>query len=162
MSATRPRTPSKTRAAPTGEGAKPWKLHFYFTMVVGLLLIGVPIAFRWASVRSSFLLLMSDTSLASDRAVAVSGDGRALYAASNPVLHSGVVVHVHRRRGAADNPVFHSLCGHLPGGLAIAGVFACMMFAALAGRRRRRWWPSGRSSSPRCGRRAIPRNSPPV
>ena len=111
------------------------EVAFLFTMVVGFLLIGVPIAFRWAFVRSSFCCCCPTRRSPVDRAIAVSGDGRALYAAGNPVLHAGVAFM--STGGVAQRIIRFSIAcvGHLPGGLAIAGVFACMMFAALAGRR---------------------------
>ncbi|GIT92430.1 C4-dicarboxylate ABC transporter permease [Jannaschia pagri] len=104
-----------------------------FVMIVGLLLIGVPIAVALGFSSMFFLLAFSDTSLASIAQSfyqAMAGHYTLLaipffILASSFMSTGGVARRIIR---------FSIACvGHLRGGLAIAGVFACMMFAALSG-----------------------------
>ena len=104
-----------------------------FSMVIGLLLIGVPIAISFGLSSIIFLLVFSDTSLASIAQSfyqAMAGHYTLLailffVLASSFMSTGGVARRIIR---------FSIACvGHLPGGLAIAGVFACMLFAALSG-----------------------------
>ncbi|ANB34860.1 TRAP transporter large permease [Rhodovulum sulfidophilum] len=104
-----------------------------FVMVVGFLLIGVPIAVSLGMASIIFLLLFSDTSLASvaqSLYQAMAGHYTLLaipffILASSFMSTGGVARRIIR---------FAIACvGHLRGGLAIAGVFACMLFAALSG-----------------------------
>ena len=104
-----------------------------FVMVVGLLLIGVPIAVSLGLSSIVFLLAFSDTSLASipqSLYQAMAGHYTLLaipffILASSFMSTGGVAKRIIR---------FSIACvGHLRGGLAIAGVFACMIFAALSG-----------------------------
>lgn len=104
-----------------------------FTMVVGLMLIGVPIAVSLGMSSMVFLLVLSDTSLASIAQTmfqAMAGHYTLLaipffILASTFMSTGGVAKRIIR---------FSIACvGHLRGGLAIAGVFACMIFAALSG-----------------------------
>jgi len=104
-----------------------------FSMVIGLLLIGVPIAVSLGLSSMIFLLVYSDTSLASvaqSLYQAMAGHYTLLaipffILASSFMSTGGVAKRIIR---------FSIACvGHLRGGLAIAGVFACMMFAALSG-----------------------------
>ncbi|MEX5730165.1 C4-dicarboxylate transporter DctM subunit [Rhodovulum iodosum] len=104
-----------------------------FAMVVGLLLIGVPIAVSLGLSSIIFLLVFSETSLASiaqSLYQAMAGHYTLLaipffILASSFMSTGGVARRIIR---------FSIACvGHLRGGLAIAGVFACMMFAALSG-----------------------------
>ncbi len=102
-------------------------------MVVGLMLIGVPIAVSLGLSSMLFLLVLSDTSLASI-AQSLYGAMAAHYTllaipffilASSFMSTGGVARRIIR---------FSIACvGHLRGGLAISGVLACMMFAALSG-----------------------------
>ena len=106
---------------------------FLFTMVIGLLLIGVPIAVSLGLSSIIFLLVLSDTSLASiaqSLYQAMAGH-YTLLAIPFFVLASSFM----STGGVARRIIRFSIAcvGHLPGGLAIAGVFACMMFAALSG-----------------------------
>jgi C4-dicarboxylate transporter DctM subunit len=104
-----------------------------FALVIGLLLIGVPIAVALGLSSILFLLAFSDTSLASIAQSfyqAMAGHYTLLaipffILASAFMSTGGVAARIIRFAIA--------LVGHLPGGLAIAGVFACMMFAALSG-----------------------------
>jgi len=104
-----------------------------FTLIVALLLIGVPIAVSLGLSSMLFLLLYSDTSLASvaqSLFQAMAGHFTLLaipffVLASSFMSTGGVATRIIR---------FSVACvGHLRGGLAIAGVFACMLFAALSG-----------------------------
>jgi C4-dicarboxylate transporter DctM subunit len=84
-----------------------------FALVIGLLLIGVPIGVGLGLASMIFLLIYSDASLASM--------AQTLFNA----FAGGVARRIIRFAIA--------VVGHLPGGLAIASVFACMLFAALSG-----------------------------
>ena len=104
-----------------------------FAMVVGLMLIGVPIAVSLGMSSILFLLVLSETSLSSIAQTmfqAMAGHYTLLaipffILASTFMSTGGVAKRIIRFSIA--------LVGHLPGGLAIAGVFACMLFAALSG-----------------------------
>ena len=104
-----------------------------FSFVIGLLLIGVPIAVSLGLSSMIFLLAFSDTSLASvaqSLYQAMAGHYTLLaipffILASSFMSTGGVATRIVR---------FSIACvGHFHGGLAIAGVFACMIFAALSG-----------------------------
>jgi C4-dicarboxylate transporter DctM subunit len=104
-----------------------------FTMVVGLMLIGVPIAISLGLSSILFLLVLSDTSMASIAQTffqAMAGHYTLLaipfFILASSFMSTGGVARRIIRFSIA-------LVGHLPGGLAIAGVFACMLFAALSG-----------------------------
>ncbi|TQS73081.1 TRAP transporter large permease [Rhodobacteraceae bacterium] len=104
-----------------------------FVMIVSLLLIGVPIAVSLGFSSIVFLLVFSQTSLASvaqSLYQAMAGHYTLLaipffILASSFMSTGGVATRIVR---------FAIACvGHFHGGLAIAGVFACMIFAALSG-----------------------------
>ncbi|MFC4671679.1 TRAP transporter large permease [Seohaeicola nanhaiensis] len=104
-----------------------------FLVIVGLMLIGVPIAISLGLASILFLLALSDTSLASVAQTlfnAMAGHYTLLaipffILASSFMSTGGVARRIIR---------FSIACvGHMRGGLAIAGVFACMLFAALSG-----------------------------
>ena len=104
-----------------------------FTIVVGLMLIGVPIAVSLGMASILFLLALGDTSLASIAQTffqAMAGHYTLLaipfFILASSFMSTGGVARRIIRFSVA-------LVGHVPGGLAIAGVFACMMFAALYG-----------------------------
>lgn len=104
-----------------------------FVMVVGFMLIGVPIAVSLGLSSTLFLLMYSDSSLASVAQTlynAMAGH-ETLLAIPFFILASSFM----STGGVAKRIIRFSIAcvGHLPGGLAIAGVFACMMFAALSG-----------------------------
>ncbi len=104
-----------------------------FLMVIGLMLIGVPIAVSLGMSSILFLLVLSDTSLSSIAQTlfqAMAGHYTLLaipffILASSFMSTGGVAKRIIRFAIA--------VVGHFPGGLAIAGVFACMLFAALSG-----------------------------
>lgn len=104
-----------------------------FLGIIALLLMGVPIAIALGLSSITFLLVASDSSLASIAQTfyeAMAGHYTLLaipffILASSFMSTGGVAKRIIR---------FSIACvGHLPGGLAIAGVFACMLFAALSG-----------------------------
>ena len=104
-----------------------------FAIVVGLMLIGVPIAVSLGMASILFLLALGDTSLASIAQTffqAMAGHYTLLaipfFILASSFMSTGGVARRIIRFSVA-------LVGHVPGGLAIAGVFACMMFAALSG-----------------------------
>lgn len=104
-----------------------------FTMVIGLLLIGVPIAVSLGLSSILFLLWFSDSSLASiAQTLFEAFEGHfTLLAIPFFILASSFM----STGGVARRIIRFSIAcvGHFHGGLAIAGVFACMMFAALSG-----------------------------
>ena len=104
-----------------------------FAMVIGLLVIGVPIAIALGMSSVLFLLWFSDSSLASVALTLFSAfEGHfTLLAIPFFVLASCFMT----TGGVARRIIRFSIAcvGHLHGGLAIAGVFACMLFAALSG-----------------------------
>ncbi|MDE0589330.1 TRAP transporter large permease [Halocynthiibacter sp. C4] len=104
-----------------------------FVMVIGLMMIGVPIAVSLGMSSMLFLLWFSDSSVASVAQTLFSAfEGHStllaipfFILASSFMSTGGVALRIIR---------FSIACvGHLRGGLAIAGVFACMIFAALSG-----------------------------
>ena len=104
-----------------------------FLMVIGFLMIGVPIAISLGLSSMIFLLVLSDTSLASIAQTlfqAMAGH-YTLLAIPFFILASSFM----STGGVARRIIDFSIAcvGHFPGGLAIAGVFACMLFAALSG-----------------------------
>lgn len=104
-----------------------------FALIVGLMLVGVPIAFSLGLSSIAFLLLHSGTSLSSIAQTLFSAfDGHyTLLAIPFFILASSFM----STGGVARRIIRFSiaLVGHFQGGLAIAGVVACMMFAALSG-----------------------------
>ena len=102
-------------------------------MVIGFLLIGIPIAVSLGLSSILFLLWFSDSSLASIAQTLFSAfDGHyTLLAIPFFILASCFM----STGGVARRVIRFSVAcvGHFPGGLAIAGVFACMLFAALSG-----------------------------
>lgn len=104
-----------------------------FVMIIGLLIFGVPIAVALGFSSIVFLLVLSDASLASIAQSfyqAMAGH-YTLLAIPFFILASSFM----STGGVAKRIIRFSIAvvGHFPGGLAIAGVFACMMFAALSG-----------------------------
>ncbi|MEL7252735.1 MAG: TRAP transporter large permease [Pseudomonadota bacterium] len=104
-----------------------------FLMVIGLMLIGVPIAISLGFSSIVFLLAFSDTSLASvAQTLFEAFEGHStLLAIPFFILASSFM----STGGVAQRIIRFSiaLVGHLRGGLAIAGVLSCMIFAALSG-----------------------------
>ncbi len=104
-----------------------------FLMIIGLLFIGVPIAVALGLSSMLFLLVHSDGSLASVAQTlfnAFHGHYTLLaipfFVLASTFMSTGGVARRLIRFAIA-------VVGHFQGGLAIASVFACMMFAALSG-----------------------------
>lgn len=104
-----------------------------FLMVVGLMLIGVPIAVSLGLSSIIFLLMHSDASLASVAQTLFSAfEGHytllaiPFFILASVFMSTGGVAHRIIRFAIA-------VVGSFRGGLAMASVFACMMFAALSG-----------------------------
>ena len=106
---------------------------YLFVLVILLLLVGVPIAVSLGLSSILFLLVYSDSSLASVAQTLFSAfEGHyTLLAIPFFILASSFM----STGGVAQRIIRFSIAcvGHFHGGLAIAGVFACMMFAALSG-----------------------------
>lgn len=104
-----------------------------FLMVIALMLIGVPIAVALGLSSVIFLLAFSDASLASVAQTLFSAlsDHYTLMAIPFFVLASTFM----STGGVAKRIIRFAiaLVGSFPGGLAMASVFACMLFAALSG-----------------------------
>ncbi|MEZ5657325.1 MAG: TRAP transporter large permease [Burkholderiaceae bacterium] len=104
-----------------------------FALVIGLMLIGVPIAISLGLSSVIFLLWHSDSSLGSvAQTLFAAFDGHyTLLAIPFFVLASTFM----STGGVAQRIIRFAiaLVGHLRGGLAVASVVACMMFAALSG-----------------------------
>ena len=104
-----------------------------FGMVVALLAIGVPIAVALGLSSTLFLLVLSDSSLGSvaqSLYQAMAGHYTLLaipfFILASSFMSTGGVA-----RRIIDFAI--AIIGHVRGGLAIAGVLACMLFAALSG-----------------------------
>ncbi len=106
---------------------------FLFSLVIGLMLIGVPIAISLGLSSVIFLLMFSDSSMASIAATLFEAfEGHyTLLAIPFFILASSFM----STGGVAQRIIRFSIAcvGHVRGGMAIASVFACMMFAALSG-----------------------------
>jgi len=104
-----------------------------FFVIIALLLIGVPIAFSLGLSSTLFLLIYSNASLASVAGTLLEAfvGHYTLLAIPFFILASAFMT----TGGVAQRIIRFSIAcvGHLHGGLAIAGVLACMMFAALSG-----------------------------
>ncbi|PJK28742.1 TRAP transporter large permease [Minwuia thermotolerans] len=104
-----------------------------FTMVIGLLLIGVPIAVALGLSSIGFLLIFSDSSLGSIAQTLFNAFAGHYTLLAIPFF---ILASAFMSTGGVARRIirFAIACvGHLRGGLAIAGVFACMLFAALSG-----------------------------
>ncbi len=106
---------------------------FLFVMVIGFMLIGVPIAVSLGLASIIFMLLFSSTSLgavAQQLFDALAGHYTLLaipfFILASTFMSTGGVAQRIIRFAVA-------VVGHFRGGLAIAAVFACMLFAALSG-----------------------------
>jgi len=108
-------------------------VFFLFLMVVGMMLIGIPIAISLGLSSIIFLLIHSDASLSSVAQTLFSAfEGHyTLLAIPFFILASSFM----STGGVAQRIIRFAIAvvGWFPGGLAMASVFACMMFAALSG-----------------------------
>jgi len=106
---------------------------FLFAMVIALLLIGVPIAVSLGLSSIIFLLIFSHSSLASIAQTLFNAFAGHYTLLAIPFF---ILASVFMSTGGVARRIirFAIACvGHFQGGLAIAGVFACMLFAALSG-----------------------------
>ncbi|MEM7238754.1 MAG: TRAP transporter large permease subunit, partial [Pseudomonadota bacterium] len=106
---------------------------FLFLMVIGFLIIGVPIAVSLGLSSIIFLLIYSDSSLASVAQTLFNAFAGHYTLLAIPFF---ILASAFMSTGGVARRIirFAIACvGHFPGGLAIAGVFACMLFAALSG-----------------------------
>ncbi len=108
-------------------------IFFLFLMVIGFMLIGVPIAVSLGLSSIIFLMIHSDASLASVAQTLFSAfEGHytllaiPFFILASVFMSTGGVAHRIIRFAIA-------VVGSFRGGLAMASVFACMMFAALSG-----------------------------
>ncbi len=104
-----------------------------FALVIGLMLIGVPIAVALGLSSVVFLLLHSDGSLASIAQTLFSAFEGHYTLLAIPFF---ILASTFMSTGGVARRIIRfaiAVVGHFQGGLAIASVFACMMFAALSG-----------------------------
>ena len=103
---------------------------FLFAMVVGFLLIGVPIAVSLGLSSIIFLMMFSESSLGSIAQTLFNAFAGHFTLLAIPFF---ILASTFMSTGGVARRIirFSIACvGHFQGGLAIAGVFACMMFAA--------------------------------
>ena len=106
---------------------------FLFVMVIGFLLIGVPIAISLGLSSVIFLMVYSDSSLGSVAQTLFNAFAGHFTLLAIPFF---ILASTFMSTGGVARRIirFAIACvGHFQGGLAIAGVFACMLFAALSG-----------------------------
>ncbi len=104
-----------------------------FALVIGLLFLGVPIAIGLGLASIIFLFLYSDGSLASVAQTLFSAFHGHYTLLAIPFF---ILASTFMSTGGVARRIIRfaiSVVGHFQGGLAIASVFACMMFAALSG-----------------------------
>ncbi len=109
------------------------EILFLFAMVIGFLLIGVPIAISLGLSSMIFLLTLSDSSLGSIAQTLFNAFAGHFTLLAIPFF---ILASTFMSTGGVARRIirFAIACvGHFQGGLAIAGVFACMLFAALSG-----------------------------
>ncbi|HEU0221481.1 MAG TPA: TRAP transporter large permease subunit, partial [Paracoccaceae bacterium] len=104
-----------------------------FLLIIGLLLVGVPIAVALGFASIIFLLVLSEASLAS--VAQTFFDAMAGHYTLTAIPFFILASTFMSTGGVARRIIrFAIACvAHFPGGLAMAGVFACMLFAALSG-----------------------------
>ena len=106
---------------------------FLFVMVIGFLLIGVPIAIALGLSSIIFLLIYSNSSFASIAQQYYNAFDEHYTLTAIPFF---ILASAFMSTGGVAQRIIRfsiSLVGHIRGGLAIASVVACMMFAALSG-----------------------------
>ena len=104
-----------------------------FLMVIGMMLIGVPIAVSLGLSSILFLMMHSDASLASVAQTLFSAFEGHYTLLAIPFF---ILASVFMSTGGVANRIIRfaiAVVGSFRGGLAIASVFACMLFAALSG-----------------------------
>ncbi len=106
---------------------------FLFVMVIGFMMIGVPIAVSLGLSSIIFLMVISDSSLGSIAQTLFNAFAGHFTLLAIPFF---ILASTFMSTGGVARRIirFAIACvGHFQGGLAIAGVFACMLFAALSG-----------------------------
>lgn len=106
---------------------------FLFFMVIGMMLIGVPIAISLGLSSIIFLMMHSDASLASVAGTLFDAFEGHYTLLAIPFF---VLASVFMSTGGVAKRIIRfaiAVVGSFRGGLAMASVFACMMFAALSG-----------------------------
>jgi len=106
---------------------------FLFAFVITLMFIGVPIAVSLGLSSITFLLAFSDGSLTSVAQTLFSAFQGHYTLLAIPFF---ILASTFMSTGGVARRIIRfaiATVGHYPGGLAIASVFACMMFAALSG-----------------------------
>ena len=106
---------------------------FLFFMVIGFLMLGVPIAISLGLSSIIFLMVFSDSSLGSVAQTLFNAFAGHFTLLAIPFF---ILASTFMSTGGVARRIirFAIACvGHFQGGLAIAGVFACMLFAALSG-----------------------------
>ncbi|MGB0681981.1 MAG: TRAP transporter large permease [Magnetovibrionaceae bacterium] len=104
-----------------------------FGLVIGLLFIGVPIAISLGLSSTIFLMLYSDASLASVAQTLFNAFQGHYTLLAIPFF---ILASTFMSTGGVARRIIRfaiAIVGHVRGGLAIASVVACMMFAALSG-----------------------------
>ena len=104
-----------------------------FVMVIGLMLIGVPIAVALGLSSIIFLMILSEASLASVAQTLFSAFQGHYTLLAIPFF---ILASVFMSTGGVAHRIIRfaiAVVGSFRGGLAMASVFACMMFAALSG-----------------------------
>jgi len=104
-----------------------------FALVIGFMLIGVPIAVSLGLSSIIFLMVFSDSSLGSIAQTLFNAFAGHFTLLAIPFF---ILASTFMSTGGVARRIirFAIACvGHFQGGLAIAGVFACMLFAALSG-----------------------------
>ena len=125
-----------------------------FVLLFALMLTGMPVSISLGLTVLTFLFTMTDVPIESVALKLFTGIERFeimaipfFILAGNFLTHGGVA---RRMINFAT-----SMVGHWHGGLGLAGVMACALFAAVSGRARRRWWRSDRSFCRRWSRPAF-------
>ena len=106
---------------------------FLFVMVIGFLLIGVPIAISLGMASIIFLMIYSDASMASIAQTYFNAMDEHYTLTAIPFF---ILASAFMSTGGVAQRIIRfaiAMVGHFKGGLAIASVFACMLFAALSG-----------------------------
>ncbi len=109
------------------------EVFILFAMVIGMLLIGVPIAVALGFSSILFLTMYSDASMASVAQTLFSAFEGHYTLLAIPFF---ILASVFMSTGGVAKRIIRfaiAVVGHFAGGLAMASVLACMMFAALSG-----------------------------
>ncbi len=101
------------------------------TCLLGLLLIGVPVAFALGGIGLGMLILGGFSPLMAPQAILSTLDGFILLAVPLFLLMSNILF-----KGGVGRDLFAAVqawVGHWPGGLAVATILSCGLFAAISG-----------------------------